>query len=130
MHEIGGFMAIEADAVARAMRKAGQMIPRTPALAFIVLAHRVVDGSDWNIDFGRRQRKFLAAFDGIPHFALPGIRLTKYPCSRDIGLVAMHRAAAVHENYRAFSYFLRLHRAMRISGGLIEQHQREFGRAS
>src|ERR1700744_2892826 len=110
MHEVRGFVPVEANAVTGTVRKSGQSIPRSPTLALVVLAHRIVDGADGNVDFGGFQRNFLTAFDGIPYFSLPGVWLAEHPRSRYVGLISVHREAAIHENHRAFAYFLRLHR--------------------
>src|SRR6202035_2585808 len=43
VNEISGLVAVEADAVAGAVRKPGELIARPPALALVIRAHRVVE---------------------------------------------------------------------------------------
>src|ERR1700678_4003393 len=50
VNEISRLMAIEADAMAGAMRETGQFVARTPTLGFVIGAHRVVDSADRDAD--------------------------------------------------------------------------------
>ena len=123
-------MAVQADAVPGAMRQAGQLVAGAPAFLLVVGADGVVDGADLGSELRRGQRDFLAGLHRVPDLALPGRGLAHDPGPGDVRLVAMHRAAHVHEDHGAFAQGLLLLRAVRIGAGLIDQHQAELRRAA
>src|ERR1700733_14222911 len=114
VHQVGGLVAVQPDAVPRAVRKSRQFVAGSPTFPLIVAAHRIVDRSRRHADLRRLERDFLAALHGVPHLALACARLADHPGSRYVGLIAVHRAAAVHQDDRALAHGLGLYRPMRI----------------
>src|SRR6185437_11180345 len=117
---------IHADAVSGPVRKSWQTVILAPAALLVEVPDRLVDRADRLAERSGFERELLSTFHRIPHFPLTLRRLTEHPGSGDIGLVAMNRAAAVHEDDRAFVDLLRLVRAVRIRARLVEEHEREI----
>src|SRR6185369_1374889 len=127
LHEIDGLVAIEADAMAGAMREAGKFVARAVAPLHVLRTHGVVDTSRRNVNSRGLDRDLLAVAHLLPHLALLGRGLAEYEGARDVGLIACHRAAAVHEYHFAVTHRLGLSRAMWIGAGFSQQDQRELG---
>src|SRR6202453_1849082 len=130
MHEIGRLVTVETDAMAGTMRQAGELVAWSPALALVVLAHGVVQHAGGNADLRGLEGDLLPAPHGVPDLALARVRFAEYPGPRDIRLIPMHGAAAVHEDHGPLGARLRLAGAVRIGGRLVQQSQGEFRRAS
>src|ERR1700688_1593169 len=108
VHQVGRLMSVQTDAVAGAVREPRQLVPRAPAFTLIITAHGIVDRARGQADLRRFESDFLAELDGVPYFALAGARLADHPGSRNVGLVTVHRAAAVHQDDRSLAHGLDL----------------------
>src|SRR4051794_36828947 len=97
--EIDRLVAVEADAVAGAVRRARQFVARAVAPRLVLAAHSIVDASGGRADPSRFEGDLLAAMDLVPDFALFGAWLAEDERARDVRLVALDRAAAVHQHH-------------------------------
>src|SRR5206468_722545 len=89
-----------------------------------------VDAAGGAAEPGSADRDLLAFMDLVPDPALLGARPAEDEAARNVRLIALDRAAAVHQHDLALAHRLGLARAMRIGARLAEQDQREFGRAA
>src|SRR5690606_36342578 len=126
-HQVDGFVAIEPDAVPRAVRGSGKLVAGAVAQAFIIGADRVIDRPGWNADLRGLESDELALAHLLPNLALARCRGPVDPASRHIGLIAVDVAAAVHQHHLALPHPLRLAASVRIGARLAEQNEREFG---
>src|ERR1700722_4615470 len=122
VHQVGRLVAVEPDAMAGAMRETRQLVTGAPTLALIIATHRVVDAAHRYTDLRGLESDFLAALDRIPDLALALVRPADDPAAGNVGLVSLHRAAAVHEDDRTLAHRLNFHRPMRIGRGFVQEH--------
>src|SRR5262245_56839619 len=111
-------MHVEADAVARAMRSAGQLVARAVTPLHVLRADRIIDLARGHADARGFDRDLLTVVHLLPHLALFGSRLAEHERARDVGLIALHRTAAVHEHDFAIANGLRLARTVWIGARL------------
>ena len=109
---------------------AGQFVARAVAPLHVLRAHGVVDAARGHADARGFDRDLLAVAHLLPHLALLGRGLAEHEGARDVGLIALDRAAAVHEHHFAVAHRLRLSGAVWIGAGFAQQDQREFGRGA
>src|SRR5436853_4730195 len=70
MDEVDRLVAVETDAVAGAVREAGEAIARPIAPALVLGAHRIVDAARRAAELGGADRDLLALMDLVPDPAL------------------------------------------------------------
>src|SRR5690606_4505323 len=122
--EIDRLVPFHADAVAGAVRGAGQRIAGAVTPAFVLGAHRIVDAAGRAADLRGGEVVPLALMDLAPDPALVRARLAEHEGARNVGLIAFDVAAAVEQHDLAVAHRLRAAGAVRIGGGLAEQDQR------
>ncbi|KIU01488.1 hypothetical protein QU38_01360, partial [Staphylococcus aureus] len=66
-HQVDRLVPVEPDAMPGAMRKAGQLVVRTPAERGIIAAHRIVDAAGGRAEPGRGEGGLLALRHLVPH---------------------------------------------------------------
>ena len=122
--EIDRLVDLHADAVAGAVRQAGQLVARAVAPAFVGAADRVIDAARGHADLGGCDRDLLAAMHLVPELALLRRRIgAEHEGARDVGLIAVDRAGAVHQHDVAALHDVRLVRAVRIGRCLADEDQ-------
>ena len=102
--EVDRLMAFHADAVAGAVRGAGQLVARAIAPAFVGAANGIVDAAGGRADLGGGHGDLLPAPHLVPDLALVGARIgAEDEGARDVRLVAVDVATAVEQDVRALA---------------------------
>src|SRR5688572_3930767 len=128
-HEVGPLVAVEPDAVTGAMRQAGHLVIRAEAGVGDHLASRGVDRFARRAWLHHRERGSLRLLLEIPDLRLARRGAAEHRGARDVGLIAVDRAAAIHLDDVAFFQFLRLDAAVWKRGVFTEADRRAAGRA-
>ena len=123
-HEVGPLVAVEADAVAGAVGQSRHLVVGTEAGVGDHLARRGVDGFARRARSSPRQTPPPAPASRGSRCRSAVRRLAEHRRARDVRLVAVDLAAAVHLDDVAFLQLLRLDAAVRERGERAEAHRR------
>ena len=124
-HEIGPFVHVEPDAVARAVRQAGDRVAGAEAGCFDDGARGRVDILAGNSRLRRVERRRLGGHLQVPDLALPRCRVAEHVTAGDVGVIAFDRCAGIDQHHVALFERLLVRHAMRIGCRLAEQHGAE-----
>src|SRR5581483_5991444 len=122
-HEVGPFVSVESDAVAGAVRQARHLVIRAEAGVGDHLARGGVHRLAGRSRPGRGQCGVLRFALQIPDATLALGRLAENERARDVGLIPLDGAPAVHQHHVAFLQLLRLDAAVREGRVLSEADQ-------
>src|SRR5215469_4753763 len=121
--QVGPLVAVQADAVAGAVRQARHFVTWTEAGIDNDFARRGVHGFAGCAWFGGGESSILGPTLEVPYLDLARRRLSKYDGSRDVGLISLDGAAIVDLDDVAWAQFLGLNAAMGEGGVLAEVHR-------
>src|SRR6185295_820177 len=101
-NEVRPFVTIHSNPMTSSMRETGHFVIRPEACVNNYFSRRCVYNFAGRTDFGSSKPGILRSLLEVPDFALAWRGLTEYKRPRDIGLIAVNTAAAIHQNYVAF----------------------------
>src|SRR5262249_8624715 len=101
-NQVRPLVSIESDAVTGAVRKSGDLVVRSEARIRDDLTRSRVDCFAGNAHFSCGKSGILGFPFEIPDVALMRRGFSKYNRAADVGLIAVHAAAAVHQDDIAF----------------------------
>src|SRR6185437_1817279 len=100
-HEVGPLVAIQTDAVSGAMRQTRNFVVRPEARICDYFTRSRIDCFAWRADLSSRKAGVLRFAFKIPNVALSLGRFAENKCARDVRLITLDTAPAIHQHHVA-----------------------------